>query len=59
MAGTGVTEPPTLFDKPDPQREADADARAEADVRAGRLISDDAVREWLSSWGPGWPRVGD
>lgn len=45
----------SLFDSPE--------ARAEADVRAGRLISHEAVRRWLSSWGSAkrlpTPRVGD
>jgi predicted transcriptional regulator len=40
-----------LFDTSDPAAEADADARADADVRNGRLISHDAVKRWLSSWG--------
>ena len=39
------------------------EARAEADVKAGRLISHEAVRRWLSSWGSAKrlprPRVGD
>lgn len=39
------------FDSIDPTAEAEADARADADVRHGRLISHDAVRLWLSSWG--------
>jgi hypothetical protein len=46
-----------LFDSPE------AEARAEADVRAGRLISHEAVRRWLSSWGSAKrlprPRPGD
>lgn len=58
-----VTERATLFDRPDPEREAQADARAEADVREGRLVSHDAVKKWLSSWGSERrlprPRVGD
>jgi hypothetical protein len=37
------------FDTPESAAEADADARADADVRDGRLISHDAVRRWLSS----------
>jgi predicted transcriptional regulator len=40
-----------LFDTSDPAAEAVADARADADVRNGRLISHDAVKRWLSSWG--------
>ena len=31
--------------------EAAADARAEGDVRAGRLISHQAMTRWLKSWG--------
>ncbi len=34
-----------------PEAEARSEARAEADVQAGRLISHEAVRRWLSSWG--------
>ena len=42
---------PSLFD--DPEAEAAADARAEADVREGRLISHAAMTRWLKSWGLG------
>ena len=53
----------SLFDAADPNAEAEADARADADAEAGRLISHDAVRRWLSSWGMARtnprPRVGD
>ncbi|PZO76482.1 MAG: CopG family transcriptional regulator [Sphingomonas taxi] len=45
-----------LFDTSDPAAEADADARADADVCNGRLISHDAVKLWLSSWGSPQPR---
>ena len=52
-----------LFDTSDPAAEAEADARADADVNNGRLISHDAVKLWLSSWGSPEPlprpRVGD
>lgn len=41
----------TLFDAIDPAAEAKADARAEADVRDGRLIGHDAVKRWIGSWG--------
>jgi predicted transcriptional regulator len=44
-----------LFETADPEAEAAADARADADVRAGRLISHDAVRRWLASWGSAKP----
>lgn len=52
-----------LFDTNDPAAEAKADARADADVEHGRLISHDAVKRWLSSWGTAKPlprpRVGE
>ncbi|MBV9841572.1 MAG: CopG family transcriptional regulator [Sphingomonadaceae bacterium] len=38
----------TIFD---PAAEAEADARADADVAAGRIISHAAVKRWLRSWG--------
>lgn len=41
----------SLFDASDPAAEAAADARADADVTAGRLISHDAAKRWISSWG--------
>lgn len=51
----------SLFDSP--EAEAKAEARAEADVQAGRVISHDAVRRWLASWGSTnrlpRPRAGD
>lgn len=40
-----------LFDSP--EAEAKAEARAEEDVRSGRLIGHRAVRQWLKSWGSG------
>jgi predicted transcriptional regulator len=50
-----------LFDSP--EAETKAEARAEADVRDGRVISHEAVRRWLASWGTAKrlprPRVGD
>jgi predicted transcriptional regulator len=53
----------TIFDGTDPDAEAKADERAEADVREGRLIRHEAVRRWLASWGSGKPlsrpRTGD
>ncbi len=58
-----VNERPTLFDKMDPEREAQADARAEADVREGRLVGHEAVKRWLDTWGTTRPlprpKVGD
>lgn len=58
-----VKAKPPLFEAAAPEAEAAADARADADVRAGRLISHEAVRRWLASWGSGKPtprpRIGD
>ena len=45
----------SAFDPADPEAERQADARAEADVREGRLISHGAVRRWLASWGSAKP----
>jgi predicted transcriptional regulator len=42
---------PSIFDEVDDAIEAAADARAEADVAAGRLISQEVVARWLESWG--------
>ena len=53
----------SLFDTADVEAEQRADARAEASVRAGRIISHNAVKRWLASWGSAKrlprPRVGD
>ena len=53
---------PSLYDTDGPA-EAEADARAEADIAAGRLISHAAVVAWLKSWGSDKPldrpQVGD
>jgi hypothetical protein len=38
-----------LFETRDPAAEAQADARADADVRDGRVISHAAVKRWLTS----------
>ena len=38
-----------IFD--DPDAEAKADARAEADIVEDRTISHNAVKKWLQSWG--------
>ena len=50
-----MTREKSLFDQNDPAAEAAADARAEADVKAGRLIGHDAVRRWIASWGTDKP----
>ncbi|MBO9547617.1 CopG family transcriptional regulator [Caulobacter sp.] len=54
---------PAIFDEIDAAAEAAADARAEADVAAGRVISHEAVSRWLTSLAEGNPQpppeVGD
>ena len=50
-----MTSEKALFETSDPTTEAEADARADADVRNGRLIGHDAVKRWLSSWGSAKP----
>ena len=42
---------PSLFDEIDDDAEAAADARADADIAAGRVISHEAMKRWLLSWG--------
>lgn len=42
---------PSLFDEIDDDAETAADARAEADIAAGRVISHEAMKRWLQSWG--------
>lgn len=50
-----MTREKSLFDESDPAAEAAADARADADVKAGRLIGHDAVRRWIASLGTATP----
>jgi predicted transcriptional regulator len=42
---------PSLFDEVDQAAEDAADARTEADLAAGRVISHKAMKAWLLSWG--------
>ncbi len=42
---------PSLFESIDAAAEARALRQAEADVAAGRVISHEAVKRWLRSWG--------
>lgn len=42
---------PGIFDTRDDAAIAAADARAEADVAAGRVHSHEIVKEWLMTWG--------
>lgn len=46
---------PSLFDEVDEAAEAAADARGEADIAAGRVVSHEAVSRWLDSWGTANP----
>lgn len=41
----------TIFDDVDPETEAAALRRAEADVAAGRLVPHEEVAKWLRTWG--------
>ena len=58
-----MTRDKALFETSDPAAEAEADARADSDVRHGRTIGHDAVKKWLSSWNTTRPlprpRVGE
>ncbi|MEO6091983.1 MAG: hypothetical protein ABIT04_02615 [Novosphingobium sp.] len=45
----------SLFGSFDPAAEAAADARAEADVGEGRVVSHAAVKRWIASWGTDTP----
>jgi hypothetical protein len=44
-------EEPSLFDESDPEWDAKRDAEADADIAAGRVVSNDAGVEWLKTWG--------
>ena len=46
-----VEEEPSIFDEIDDAAERLADERAEADVRAGRVVPHETVVEWLKTWG--------
>jgi predicted transcriptional regulator len=51
----------SIFD--DPEAEAASERRAEADIREGRLIGNEAMIRWFKSWGTGKrlpkPKPGD
>ena len=40
-----------IFDQIDPAAATAADARAEADIREGRVVDHSKVAAWLSRWG--------
>ncbi len=41
----------SIFDEIDPDGDERAMERGEADYEAGRVISNDAMKRWLLSWG--------
>ena len=55
-------EPSNLHDGAD-DAEAAADAKGLSDLDAGRVVSGEAVKRWLRSWGTAYrlptPRIGD
>jgi predicted transcriptional regulator len=54
---------PTNLQDLDEDAEAAADAEGLADIDAGRVVSGEAVKRWLRSWGTAdklpTPRIGD
>ncbi|MET0246579.1 MAG: CopG family transcriptional regulator [Sphingomonas sp.] len=50
-----MTSERSLVDIGDSTAEAAADARADADAETGRVISHDAVKRWIQSWGSATP----
>ncbi len=42
---------PGIFEVEDPATEARLDAEADADIAAGRVVSNEAVMRWIASWG--------
>jgi predicted transcriptional regulator len=42
---------PSIFDEVDQAFEDAADAEAEADIAAGRVVPHEEVVEWLKTWG--------
>jgi predicted transcriptional regulator len=54
---------PSNLDNIDDDAEAAADAEGLADLDAGRVVSGEAVKRWLRSWGTAdqlpTPRIGD
>jgi predicted transcriptional regulator len=54
---------PSNLDDIDDAAEAAADAEGLADLDAGRVVSGEAVKRWLRSWGTAdrlpTPRIGD
>ena len=63
VASRPMKPEPAIFDDPDEAADEAAMAQGEADIAAGRVISHEAMKAWLLSWGtpnelpP--PKVGD
>lgn len=59
----GMKPEPSPIAPIDDEAEALADAEGLSDIEAGRVISGEAVKQWLRSWGTDkvlpTPRVGD
>lgn len=49
--GPGFEEQPSVFDVADDEADERATLEGEADIAAGRVISHEAVKRWLQSWG--------
>lgn len=49
--GPGFEEQPSIFDEPDVVADEAAALRGIADYKAGRVISHEAMKRWLLSWG--------
>lgn len=47
----GVSEAPSIFDEIDEEAEVAADAEADADIAAGRVIPHAEIAAWLDTWG--------
>lgn len=58
-----MTSEPAIFDEADDAADEAAMVRGEADIAAGRVISHEAMKAWLLSWGTADelppPQVGD
>jgi predicted transcriptional regulator len=42
---------PSIFDDVNDEAEAAADAEAQADIAAGRVVPHERMKAWLLSWG--------
>ncbi|ODT89787.1 CopG family transcriptional regulator [Phenylobacterium sp. SCN 70-31] len=49
--GPGFEEQPSVFDVADAEADEASALRGQADFAAGRVISHEAMKRWLLSWG--------